>query len=372
MTADPVEPAQIIERVLQILEEGSTVATYKYAVLLALLDLCVELTDQYGEPPVGVTTRQLAHKVVELYWPQARAWGGEKPVPLLRQNASKGSEIVARVHAFRRTLEIHGTTAPVARARLLDPMGWEALLRSVEWTLIEMPLPKLQRVGGHSAHWLYAISWDDRGRAPTPGQVRAYQEGRHSAFDNQIRLLPGVGVALARLHALLRPFIHQHWSAKVASLNDLGESQLTKFLFGTERASLDPVRAGLVDLQHGACFYCGGRLNRGEVHVDHFLPWSRHPDDALANLVAADRACNENKRDYLADHVLVARWRERSGARAPDLAAIGSEARWEVGIEPTLGAARALYLPLPEETRLWAGRNVWVAADRQAVRMALS
>jgi hypothetical protein len=34
--------------------------------------------------------------------------------------------------------------------------------------------------------------------------------------------------------------------------------------------------------------------------VDHFIPWSRHADDGLDNLVAADARCNGQKRDFLA------------------------------------------------------------------------
>lgn len=371
MTEPRHDAMAVVERVLQILGEGSTVATYKYAVLLGLLDVCIELTDRHGDPPEAVTTRQLAEKVVEAYWQQARPWGGERPSPLLRQNASKGSEIVAWIHAFRAELEVDGRTIPAARARLLDPLGWGVLVNDVEWKLIEMPLPKLQRVGGQSAEWLYAINWNDSDKAPTIGQVRAYQKGRTSTFDNQIRLLPGVGLALSRLHGLLRPFIHQQWAAKVASLNGLGESRLSEFLFGSERTSLEPVRAGLVELQSGECFYCKGRLNRGEVHVDHFLPWARHPDDALANLVVADRVCNENKRDYLADHRMVGRWRDRLDLQAAQLAAIAGDVRWDVGAGRTLGAARALYLPLPEDTRLWAGRNEWVKLEGVAMRDVL-
>lgn len=352
----------VVERVLQIVAEGSTSATYKYAVLLALLDVCIEQTDRRGEPPESVTTRQLAEKVVGAYWPQARPWGGEKPVALLRQNASKGSEIVAWVRDFRTRLELGGKTVPVAQARWLDAVGWNKLLDDVEWKLIEMPLAKLQRIGGQSAQWLYSLSWDDGANAPTGGQVRAYQQGRPSPFDNQVRLLPGVGRALARLHGLLRPFIHQQWAAKVASLNGLQEARLGEFLFGSERTSLEPVRGGLVELQKGACFYCGGSLLRGEVHVDHFLPWARHPDDALANLVAADRGCNENKRDYLADHRLIGRWRERLSGQGDALAELGAAVQWEVGEARVLGAARAIYLPLPEDTRLWAGRGKWSVA----------
>lgn len=372
MTETRHDAMAIVERVLQILDEGSTVATYKFAVLLGLLDLCVESTDRHGQPPDAVTTRQLAVKVVELYWRQARPWTGEGPA-LLRQNASSGLEIVARVEQFRRHVEpAGGVTVPAVRARMLDPKGWQRLVDDVEWKLIEMPLPKLQRVRGQDAWWLYRIAWNDTDRAPTRAQVAAYQRDGSGPFDNQVRLQPGVGLALSRLHAVLRPFIQGQWAAKVASLNKLDEARLPDFLFGSERSSLEPVRAGLVDMQRGACFYCGGSLLRGEVHVDHFLPWARHPDDGLGNLVAADRACNGQKRDHLADHALLARWRNRLDEQQPALDQVASAASWDVGGQRVLGAARALYLPLPDGTRLWAGRDSWVNVDPLRVQAALA
>ena len=57
------------ERVVALLDEGAFTATYKYAVLLGLLDVVLERTGRAGEPPDVVTTRQLAEKVVELYRP---------------------------------------------------------------------------------------------------------------------------------------------------------------------------------------------------------------------------------------------------------------------------------------------------------------
>jgi 5-methylcytosine-specific restriction endonuclease McrA len=233
-----------------------------------------------------------------------------------------------------------------------------------------MPLPKLQRVRGQDARWLYEIGWNDTDQPPSRGQVRAYQRGRASTFDNQIRLLPGVGLALARLHGVLRPFIQHQWAAKVASLNGLPEADLPRFLFGADRTNLEPVRQGLVELQGGACFYCGGPLR--DVHVDHFLPWARHPDDGLANLVAADRICNEQKRDYLASASLLNAWRRRLDDQLPVLGQVAAAAGWEVGEKRTLGAARSLYLPLPEDTRLWAGRGRWVTVEPAQVREALA
>lgn len=55
------------ERVVALLDEGAFTATYKYAVLLGLLDVVMERTSAKGEPPSVVTTRELAEKVTELY-----------------------------------------------------------------------------------------------------------------------------------------------------------------------------------------------------------------------------------------------------------------------------------------------------------------
>lgn len=52
------------------------------------------------------------------------------------------------------------------------------------------------------------------------------------------------------------------------------------------------------DLRH--CFYCNCRLQKGDVHVDHFIPWSYIFDDEAWNLVLSCSRCNLKKRDSLA------------------------------------------------------------------------
>ena len=70
---------------------------------------------------------------------------------------------------------------------------------------------------------------------------------------------------------------------------------------------LGPVRTALRDLGVTDCFWCGARL-RHEVHVDHVLPWSQFPTDALFNLVLSDPGCNLDKRDTLVTPALLDRW----------------------------------------------------------------
>jgi hypothetical protein len=61
----------LAEKVLALLGEGRYTATYKYAVLLALMDLCLEKTQADGAAPDMVTTRELAERVVATTGPTA-------------------------------------------------------------------------------------------------------------------------------------------------------------------------------------------------------------------------------------------------------------------------------------------------------------
>src|SRR5215475_4084016 len=49
--ADQRDAIRFAEKVLELLDEGRYTATYKYAVLLALIDLCLEGTQTSGAPP---------------------------------------------------------------------------------------------------------------------------------------------------------------------------------------------------------------------------------------------------------------------------------------------------------------------------------
>src|SRR6185436_17980525 len=74
------------EKVLELLDEGRYTATYKYAVLLALIDVCLEHTKASGAPPDMVTTRQIAAKTVEMYWPHTLPFAARARSEVLRQN----------------------------------------------------------------------------------------------------------------------------------------------------------------------------------------------------------------------------------------------------------------------------------------------
>jgi 5-methylcytosine-specific restriction endonuclease McrA len=333
------------ERLLALLDEGRFSATYKYAVLLALIDLSLERADDRGEPPRWIATADIAERVIELYWPQTSLFAASGDAMVLRQNNGGQAEIVAAILRFRgRTMNDPST--PLERARRADPAGWRRLVDLVEWKLIEMPLPKLQRMGATDLPFLYRIGWDDgvRRRDLAEGEIR-----------REVVMEEGAAGHLVRLAGLLRPLIQRQWSAMVARFNRgaVEDARLEEFLFGTERISLEPVRRPLRELQDNRCFYCGDALT-ARADVDHFIPWARHPDNGLANLVVADPRCNAAKREHLAaaDHLRL--WLRRfEPAGALDLAGIADLARWEHEPERTLAVARAIYLRLPSGVALW-------------------
>jgi hypothetical protein len=362
------DPLDVVQRVLQILDDGSFTTTYKFAVLLALVELCFEEAAVPGPTGAVLTTRQIADKVVELYWPQARPYANPTgEAHLLQQSNNAPHQVGGRtlplvIAAWQTSMGAGTTTLPYPIARRRPEYG--GLLDEVERVLVRMPLPKLQRVGGVYVPLLYEIAWDDGPTLPTNAALQRYQR-TGTGFDNAVRLKPGVFEAFSRLAPLLRAFIQQRWVEKVTALNRVNDTgvALAEHLFGVDRSSLETTRGPLTELQAGRCFYCGDAL-RSATHVDHFLPWARFPDNGLANLVVADARCNGQKSDRLAGPEFLRRWRDRLTGQAATLDDLGARLRWDVGAERARGAARSLYLALPEDARLWAGGSASVAVDR--------
>ena len=347
--------SEFAERLLAVLADGAFTSTYKYAVLLGLVDLCVEQSTRNGGAPTSVTTRQLAERVLELYWPQVRAFDER----MLRQNSGNQAAILTRILRFQKQVGAPGIS--VARARLLAPDAFRRLVRDVEWILVEMPLPKLQRVGSEQVHFLYRINWSDDIRRST---------FMSRDFDNAIRFIGNAGEDLVRLAPFVRPLVQREWSARVARFNGLAEASLEQFLFGASREAIAHLAGPLLQLQSGNCFYCGKRI-RQQRHVDHFVPWSRHPDDGLGNLVVTDAACNGAKSDHLAAVEHVERWAERNLQRKVELAQIAEFKQWSHRPPRTLSVARSIYLRLPADARLWQLQRKFVAVDALRLRSVL-
>ena len=82
-----------LTRIQKILDEGQFVATYKFALLVALIEIAIERGNDSGEV-MEIKLDWLAEKFIELYWGHAREFCGT----VLSQN--KGANI-AVIHRLR-------------------------------------------------------------------------------------------------------------------------------------------------------------------------------------------------------------------------------------------------------------------------------
>jgi 5-methylcytosine-specific restriction endonuclease McrA len=343
-----------LERVLALLARGSFTTTYKYALLLALIDLNLEGAGR-GAEVTTITTRQLAERVVALYWPHTRPFQGKE---LSQSRAGQAASVLNYILDFRRAIVPQdGLPSRAARA---DPAGYSRLIDKVEWVFVQEPIPRLQVIGGAQELFLYRVEWTIRQNSGAPIDpnlpLLSRAAFRAGELPNVLRLLPGVHERLVGLAAVLRPLIHRQWTDLVAQMNRLPERALEEHLFGRAREDLEPVRAPLWELQAGRCFYCGGAVPLAKAQVDHVLPWSRFAEDAIENLVVADGPCNLSKRDFLVGREPLEPWLTRPQAA---LAQLAHDADWPHGHERVRSTGAVAYRHMSPGSPLWRGRGAF-------------
>jgi hypothetical protein len=303
----PADQVRFIANIERILSEGSFVATYKYALLVALVELAIERGDDSNRE-LALPIRDIADKFAELYWRQAAPYEADAVSGVgfvLHQNTGRQAGAITRLARLRD--ELKGSRSTLAEARRMG--DWTRLVGQMQSLLKTMPLWRLQRVGHEDIRFLYE---------PGPGA-------------SHITLLPGVACRLRERAPLIRRLAQTEWLRFVLSLEQnqpvLGRAVgLSEFLFGSSRAPLSfKVTEPLRELQHGRCFYCQRTLPAAAA-VDHFIPWSRYPRDLAHNLVLAHGACNSRKSDLLGGEVYLERWTRFLSDHDPDLLQIGTEA----------------------------------------------
>ncbi len=318
-------------RLLDLVRTGARTTTYKPATLLALIDVLAARADAHGQVPDEVPLRDLGERVVALYWPQVREYDGlDRKGVVLRQisDRHKGSVILRAVRELYVEARQQGVRSP-GRAAVLLPHGYAATVTTVTANLARYPLERLQRPGGYREGQDYErLLYDDRAFGTTAPRTAT------------LRLHKGVGERLVALSALLRPVLQSEWSQQVAALNELPTDRLAAHLFGRERADLGPARDLLRGLQGDRCLYCDGRLAVGG-QVDHVVPWSLHPQDAIENLAVVHDRCNGAKSALLLDVEPLRAWASR------DLAALAAAAvpiGWRSAPGPVFSLARSAYV----------------------------
>ena len=325
-TPSAAEQLDFLGKLQRILNEGQFVASYKYALMMSLAELCVEKTEK-EDGTLHLSLQEIAERLIALYWRQAAPFAGGQ---LLRHSSGREASAVSRIRAFQERVP----TLSVARR----DRRWPALVQSICRLLVEMPLWRLQLVGADRMEFLYKEELVDGGILLRPDVARCFRE----QFP----------VVQALVQMAWLTFV-QRLPANQALLGSTGD--LVDFLFGSQRSALKALVSGLRDIQHGDCFYCRTRMH-DKVAVDHFIPWSRYPRDLEHNFVLAHDSCNLDKRDMLAAPRHLERWVDRNTRDDIAVRQILNEARFMHDLDASYTVAEWQY-----EMTQRVGGLVWVA-----------
>ncbi len=342
MNGDAPDPLLLGQRVVAILETGLRTATYKLATLMALIEHCIENMPERTSDVLRVPIPDLAHRVLEIYWEQARPFDGHE----LRQSTQPRARILTATNMLREAAGVKRTRASVDIARLRAPAQYRNAIDEITLCLAQQPLHRLQKLPGSSTSdpFLYEDSFlhDHVSRST----LRAHGDA--------IELRPGVAHGLARLAGLLKPALEIMWVDDVRRMNKFLDAEVPDVaghLFGRERTALATVREPFKEVFGPHCFYCGTHLPMNNP-VDHVLPWSLVGIDGLANLVLACARCNGDKSGALPAIAIV----ERALKRDRDvLEQIASEIHWPTQHDRVVAAARGIYRGQSAGVPTWSG-----------------
>jgi hypothetical protein len=130
------EQIKFLVNLQRLLEEGLFVASYKFALLLALADLSIEQGDDSGAP-LELSTDAIAEKFIRYYWRQAVPYPSPAEIKVLQQNTTGQAAIVTAVCGARAD---HGDS--VANM-MKSEMAWRSLVtrvaRVVKKNALEVP-----------------------------------------------------------------------------------------------------------------------------------------------------------------------------------------------------------------------------------------
>ena len=119
---------QFLSNLQRLLTEGLFVATYKYALLMALADICIE-QGREDEGALELPTRLIAEKVIHYYWRQSMPFAPQAAPAqdqVLRQNTGRQAGIIKLIVEARG--RYNGSITEACR----DERNWKALVSEVD------------------------------------------------------------------------------------------------------------------------------------------------------------------------------------------------------------------------------------------------
>lgn len=318
---------EFLSKLQRLFSEGDFTATYKFALLISLADLAVEM-GQDDDRELDLPFKSIGLKFVQLYWQQVAPYAGQG---VLVQNIGLQAAVIKAIAEYR------GRHPAASFLAARGEPEFPKLLAAVTATVKAQPIQYLQNLGGVKDVFLF--------------------ETRKQG----VTLLPGVAFCLRRFQPLIQRLSRSHWIDHIKGNRRnhhlVGrDSDLESFLFETSRQALTVVAKGLRKIS-SHCHYCGQTVK--EADVDHFIPHSLYPRDLIHNFVLAHPACNRSKSDTLAARQHLENWLGFMRTNSDNLSEIGHQAGMLADGVATEAVARWGYA-----TAVACGAQAWLKASQ--------
>jgi 5-methylcytosine-specific restriction endonuclease McrA len=308
------EQLDFLTKVQRLFNESDFSSTYKYALLISLADLAIELGKDDGTE-LELSNRQIAERFIELYWQQSSPYKTSKANDsgVLYQNHGTQAAIIKAIQLFR---DENSFNSPNAAKYSKE---YKKLVTAVAGTVAKQPINYLQNVGGGALPFLYERN------------------------TSSITLKIGVAYCLRRFQPLIQQLARSRWTDYIKknakNIPILGEKDdLSSFLFETSRKTLALVCKELKALYGCKCFYCNKATT--ELEVDHFIPFSLYPRDLMHNFVLACPSCNRSKSDSLAARIHLDKWNQSATKNSEAIVKIGERAGVMSNLETSIAIAK--------------------------------
>jgi 5-methylcytosine-specific restriction endonuclease McrA len=313
-TPSAEDQLDFLAKIQRLFNESDFSSTYKYALLISLADLAIELgKDDNSE--LELTNRQIAERFTELYWQQSSPYKISKvnDSGVLYQNHGTQAAIIKAIQAFRDENSFNAHNAAT------HSKEYKKLVTAVAGIVAKQPINYLQNVGGGVLPFLYKRN------------------------TSSITLKIGVAYCLRRFQPLIQQLARSRWTDYIKknakNIPILGEKDdLNSFLFETSRKTLALVCKELKALYGCKCFYCNKTTS--ELEVDHFIPFSLYPRDLMHNFVLACLTCNRSKSDTLAAKIHLDKWIQVSTKNSEVIAMIGEQIGICSNLETSMSIAK--------------------------------
>jgi len=259
-----------------IVSKGAKSNTYKFALAKFLLDYAK--SQKLKEQDYQITYNEIATKFLEYYWFQECKYKfkqdfNKDKMPVVIRIIQKhcGIEYIADSYEkyFKNKQELQ-----------------QQIISEIEKKCFDNVIPRFQPQEQHDYYQhFYTRAKDGRGYKSSSEKYIVLNHEAFKFFKEEYETLSKI-LVLEWAKFLEKTNFTPRLISKIELMKDPKRSSLTKF------------RKVLIEMNQ-ECFYCATSLEDGDIHIDHFIPWSYIYEDELWNLVPACSRCNLIKSDAL-------------------------------------------------------------------------